>query len=990
MQSTMTPIFSSRIKRFLKHRLLTKHLFKVKRTGKLFKAFFTLILVLFSSGITNLAFVTPVHADPFYPDGDVGGCRFATVVGVQYNDIGGNGVSWDNGNVSGESGSYIQNHHFTQVADITYPDAHKYPYIADRVAVPPNTRVEIGEWSYSYADHGVNLDAFHFFTSRPNPADGDLTRLGAGGSYGTIYMNGFPARSGKYVTSGYIGYFPDRVSSYGHVFYSFDTVQPIQLQNFTASPIWNGQNLTVRYTAVVRNVSAYNLCNIRFRDVLPTGAVYDQTFCVNSGQNVTLTYDENWGTNYPNTIINDPATIWDNNWHEETQSETQPSIYDVGNPAIRPGVVARDDLGAPASWNANQPVWGQIERPPINVVLIPYWFSSGQVRLDVPPVLSVQKTVSDNDETNVEANESRPDEEITYNITVSNTGGRATGVTVTDDYDQSLISIINADGGNDNGDTIIWNVGELQHGETRSFTVQARTISPLAHGTYLAPNTAIVDSDQTSPVDDSAQTNITAEVIMEIDKTVTDSDETNSSSNNIQGAHPDNTERLSTYSIYILNSGDADAHSVVISDNVSEIIRKGSIVNIENGGVLTTNIDPSGQLVGEIVWNIGDLPQKEDRNVRFTVQFNTGIDDNTQINNIAEVRTQEVSPVNDSTITIIHSPVLEITKDDGIEYAEPSQSVHWVINVKNTGTGNAYNTEVYDFVPERMTVSNISDEGAWESSTRRIIWSATEPQYILNGSYQPDERSIWGDSKQLSFDAQLDQKFLDGDTILTNLAVLETNFYPPIEAEHELPVLTPILEIEKLQELPEVVAPGQSIIYTIVYRNTGTGHAPETMITDTVPEHTKFVEFIETDSNGTGVFNAETDEIQWELGTLDPDSEGSVSFMVVIEIPTQSDTEIRNVALIESPITEQIESEVVTSVASSCCVGGFIWEDENNNGNYDENEIGIPDVRINLKWGETEYLESNEIDIYTEQNGHYEYTGLPYHSLSYSYLCKSI
>ncbi len=969
-------------KKFSYSKLLIRKLFKKLTKGRrITRKLLIVNLVIFLTGIGNLVAITPVYADPFYPNGDVGGCQFATVVGVQYNDIGGNGVSWDNGNVDGVNGSWIQNHHFTQVADITYPDAHRYPYIADRVAVPPNTRVEIGEWSYSYAGHGVNLDALHFFTSRVNPADGDLTRLGAGGTYGTINMNGFPSRSGKYVTSGYVGYFPDHTSAYGHVIYSFDTIQPIQLQSFTASPIWNGANLTVRYTAVIRNVSAYNLCNIRFRDVMPNGAVYDQTFCINSGQNRTITYDENWGTNYPNTIVNDPATIWDNNWHEETQSETQPSIYDVGNPAIRPGVVARDDLGAPSSWNANQPVWGQIERPPIIITLVPYWFNSGQVRLDVPPNLSVEKTVSDEDETNVESNDSRPDDEITYDITVINTGGRADNVIVRDDYDQDLVSILDSGGGNDNGDTITWNISSLQHNETRAFQIRARTTAPLAHGTYQAPNTVTVDSDQTTPIDDSTQTNITAEVRMEIDKTVSDSDETSSNSNHLQGAHPNNTERQSTYSIYIENSGDADAHLVEIHDNVSEVIRQGRITDISDGGVLTTSIDPDGQLVGEIVWNIGDLPQTESRTVTFKVQFNAGIDDNFQIENIAEVRTQEVPPISDSTITTIHAPILEITKDDGIESAEPDQTVHWVIDIKNTGTGNAYNVEVYDFVPERMTVSDISDDGAWDEVTRRVVWSMTEPQYILNGSYNPDPRSTWGESKTLSFDAHLDQMFLDGDQILTNLAVLETDFYPPIEAEHELPILTPILEIEKTQELTEVVAPGQPVTYIIEYRNIGTGHAPDTVITDTLPEHTRFIEFIETDGLVDGLFDEATGEITWVIGMLDPDEEGSVSFKVVIEIPTESETEIRNVAIIDSPITEPIESEVITSTVDSCCLGGFIWEDTDKNGTYDENENGIPNTRINITWGETEYLEGQEIEIFTDQTGHYEYTGLPYHTL---------
>jgi len=1246
------------------------------------KRILLLFLVFSTTGLTNLLIVTPVHADSFYPSGNVGGCHVATVVGVQYNSIGGNGVNWNSSDLDGVNGNWIQSHHFTQVADITYPDAHRYPYIADRVAVPPNTRVEIGSWTYSYADHGVNIDAIHLFTSRSNPADGDLTRLGAGGSYGTVNMNGFPDRSGKYITTGSLGYFPDRVSSYGQVIYSFDTIQPIQLQSFTATPIWNGANLTVRYTAVIRNISTYNLCNIRFRDVMPSGAVYDQTHCINSGQNLTITYDENWGTSYPNTIVNDPATIWDNNWHEETQSGVQPSVMTFDDPNIRPGVVMRDDLGAPSNWNAGQPVWGQIERPPIIVALVPYWFNSGQVQLDVPPILSVSKTVTDEDETNVETNNSRPNDDITYDITVRNTGGHANNVVVVDDYDQSLISITNSGGGVDNGNAITWNIPVLQHNETRTFQIQAKTTSPLAHGSYNAPNLVTVDSDETNPINDSTRTTITAEVRMEIDKTVSDSDEAPSGSNHIQGGNPLNTERQATYRIRIANTGDADAHNTIIHDDVTPILRNGRILTISDNGVLTTQMNGNGQLTGQIVWSIGDLPQTETREVQFTVQFNAGIDDNTQIQNIAEVRTNEVPPVSDTTLTTIHSPILEITKDDGVESADPSDIVHWVITVRNTGTGNAYNVEVYDIVPERMTVSDISDDGAWDGNTRRVAWSTTEPQYILNGSFQPDPRSTWGTNKTLTFNAKLDPVFPVGTTSLTNVAITETSFFPPDQAEHNLPVEAypindiekyvinetsvsnnrdfsgkdvdstefgadadtvlgnekdvhaiagdtlrytliyrntgnahspntyvsdhlpkylidsngeryqiviqenisdisdgvnitetedgfdivwnigelqvgnewksksfriklnsdstktlssqeterlinnvseissdnelvridtdnaiirvnqpnalivkssdkieyqsdeeviysisvtnngsakatgvisdtlpeglsfkgtdfpsekthvngrdlafdvelnpnqsiaihitasidvpiqdleifnnkaiysykddnsnnrpnveddvditvhaPILELIKEQTLPEYISPAQAIVYTINFRNIGTGYSPKTVLTDNLPEHVKFVEFIPSEDGFIGTYDEINHRITWDLGKLESNQSGSVSFRVVITIPTPDGTEIRNIAIISDPVIEDVESEVITATASSCCMGGFIWEDENSNAIYDEDEKGISDVKINISWEATEYLPEHNVDIFTSENGHYEYNGLPY------------
>jgi uncharacterized repeat protein (TIGR01451 family) len=333
---------------------------------------------------------------------------------------------------------------------------------------------------------------------------------------------------------------------------------------------------------------------------------------------------------------------------------------------------------------------------------------------------------------------------------------------------------------------------------------------------------------------------------MTIDKTVSDSDEKNGSSNHIQGAHPDNTERQSTFSIFIENSGDADAHSVSIHDDVSEIIRVAEIIDIGNGGVLTTGTDPNGQLIGEIVWDIGDLPQKQNRRVEFTVQFKLGLTDNTDVRNIAEVRSNETPPINDSTVTTIHTPILEIIKE---------------------------------------------------------------------------------------------------------------------------------------QTLPETVSPGEDIVYTIRYRNTGSGYAPKAVITDTIPQNTKFVEFINPDPAIPGTYDPEKNQVTWNIDMLAPNSEGQVSFRVVVEIPTENGTEIRNIAILKTPVIDEIKSEVITAVTNSCCMGGYIWEDTNQNKKYDETEKGIQNVQIKLKWGATEYLEGYEVDIYTVENGHYEYTGLPYNTL---------
>lgn len=1277
--------------------MILGNIYRKKFRQKLFSL--VTVFAIFANTFVGLLpiLTTEVSADSFYPSNDALNCNFAMATSVSYRSLPSNstsagGMSYNSGQVYGASGNYPETHRITDVADITFPDAHRYRGTADRVAVPPNTRIDVGFYVHNYSGHTITAHNGHLFVSRANTDLGDWGRLGAGGSYANvnhIYAGENRTRSGRRIQTGNIGTYPANPISnppLGRTIYSFTTIQPMQIQSRTASPEFlGGGNLRIRYDLTVRNTSQYNLSNIRIIDDLPSGETFDQTENFNSGQTRTFTYYANMGSSYSTNITNSPARVQDPNRHKEEAAIASNSLLS-SNPESRTLIVDRDDAGAPSGWTGRQPDFSAYPNGDyFYIELLPYTIRSGNTTTNVPPNISVEKVVSDDDETRVENNDARPDQEITYDITVRNTGGNATGVTLVDDYEENYINILDADGGNDNGDTITWDIGDLRNQEERTFTIQAQVTAPLDHGTYQAPNTVTVDSNETPPTDDSTQTNITAEVIMNIDKTVSDTDETNVGANHIQGAHPDSAERTITYRIEIENTGDADATGVRIVDDISEVLTYGRIQNISNNGQASSSIDGSGNISGQIIWNIGDLAQGESRVVTFDAYFNQGILDETQIENIATVETNEVPDLSDTTETTVHAPILQITKDDGIEQGEPSQTVRWVLNVRNIGTGNAYNVEVYDIVPERMTVlaGSISDDGAYSSNTREIRWATTEPQYILNGLHNPDPRSTWGESKTLSFDVVLDDIFPVGTTNLNNRAVIETDNYPSDETEHNLPVEAypendiekyvlnetardqgrsqsgteldhpeygadadtlfsntddvfaiagdtlkytlvyrntgnahspdtyvrdhlpryitdsngnrfeiilptdifdisddvsvlesasgydiiweigelevgeewqikefrvtlnsdsaidlssdhlqrlidnvseitsdhpeveadtdnaiiqvnqprttiekgadkleyqsdeqitytitvenvgssiafgtvsdilpdglsfvstdfegnytvdgqnisfdvelesgdsieitivasfdipvtdletfnnevnitytdandnerpeqtddievevhaPILELEKVQDLPEIVAPGQPIVYTLNYSNIGTGYASNVSIIDTIPEHTTFVEFIDTPEGIEAEFNQEENTVQWNLGNLDPDETGSVSFRVVINIPTETGTEIRNTAVIYTPVLDEVSSEVTTATTSSCCLNGQVWDDANKNGVFDFDENPVEGAKVTIRWNESEYLPESEDIVFSDANGNYNKLGLPYYT----------
>jgi uncharacterized repeat protein (TIGR01451 family) len=101
------------------------------------------------------------------------------------------------------------------------------------------------------------------------------------------------------------------------------------------------------------------------------------------------------------------------------------------------------------------------------------------------PVLTIDKTDS--------PDPVQPGGTLIYTIAITNIGGiNATGVTIIDDYDETILSITNPDGGIDNGNTITWDGGlTIPAGEQILYNITA-TVSLAATRGSTFVNTANV------------------------------------------------------------------------------------------------------------------------------------------------------------------------------------------------------------------------------------------------------------------------------------------------------------------------------------------------------------------------------------------------------------------------------------------------------------------------------------------------------------------
>jgi len=146
-------------------------------------------------------------------------------------------------------------------------------------------------------------------------------------------------------------------------------------------------------------------------------------------------------------------------------------------------------------------------------------------------------------------------------------------------------------------------------------------------------------------------------------------------------------------------------------------------------------------------------------------------------------------------------------------------------------------------------------------------------------------------------------------TVISNTALIKYSDAGGYQYEaRSAPVQTKVsgrvlLSVTKSASLTEAL-PGDTVVYTISYRNDGNSPASQVSITDQLAEGLLFA----SASNG-GTFSGGV--VRWDLGTLPADTSGTVQLSVRIADGMAAGTNISNVAVIDSLETDPITSSPV-------------------------------------------------------------------------------
>ncbi len=255
--------------------------------------------------------------------------------------------------------------------------------------------------------------------------------------------------------------------------------------------------------------------------------------------------------------------------------------------------------------------------------------------------------------------------------------------------------------------------------------------------------------------------------------------------------------------------------------------------------------------------------------------------------NLTIVKTQAVN--NDPATTV----PLEVREDNVVTYT---------LTIKNDSEETAHNIEIFDEVPEGLTViaESISDGGKIENG-------------VLNWNIGDLEA---GKSKTVSFRVNVPEITADdadenGYVRWTNMATVQ--YHQPGEDPEDPKTTEESNEVEILEGVPEVVIEkrqsinggaatkdtlkvenGDTITYTINVTNNGTEEADNIVITDTVPNGLTVKAINNNGVLANGV-------ITWNIGTIAEKASVSVSFTVEVVSVEGEFTKWTNIANVDYP-----------------------------------------------------------------------------------------
>ncbi|MFC4479175.1 PKD domain-containing protein [Flavobacterium chungangensis] len=507
---------------------------------------------------------------------------------------------------------------------------------------------------------------------------------------------------------------------------------------------------------------------------------------------------------------------------------------------------------------------------------------SATVTLDVAD-LSLQKTVSP---ATVSINDN-----VVFTIRVTNSGpNNATGITVSDHLPPGYTYVSDNGAGKYNNATGIWNVGNLNNGNSLTLQITAKVNVVSSPSDYV--NTAEIqtahqfDPDSTPgnglPEDDMASANITLkQADLELTKSVTPT----SAAAGEQVA----------FTINVVNNGPGNATGVAVKDviPVGYTLIPGSVSNggtyqIATATLEWTNLTIAANSNVDLTFNAFVNPLGNYLNIAEVTASDLPDPDSTPNNNVASEDDQDDAEI----IFLGPSADLSLTKNVVTGNTSPvvGSQVSFELKITNDGPNNATGVQVMDLLPTGFQYVNYSSSAGTYNSTTGI-WNVGTVDVGVTESLILDAKVLpKGDYKNIT---QVTASNLpDPDSTPNN------DDGDQSEDDEDSVVLTPIPPSADLSLTKTVsnATPlvGSVVTFTIITTNSGPQDAAQVQVTDLLPSGYTFATFNAT----SGTYDSTTG--LWTLDILESSESETLQINAIVN-PTGNYTNIAEVTNSDTP-----------------------------------------------------------------------------------------
>ena len=588
---------------------------------------------------------------------------------------------------------------------------------------------------------------------------------------------------------------------------------------------------------------------------------------------------------------------------------------------------------------------------------------------------------------------------LTYELTLTNTGVgnlslKSAVLNIVDDLPAGLTYVASSDSGSAAGQVVTWDFTTLatdvvlSAGQTKTVTVDV-TVDNTASGTLM--NNALTGSGKTSnnvvnPVEAPAHT---------VTKSVYKTGDTAQTSLNGQTVAAGD---LLTYGITVTNSGKGNLSVADFVKTISDKLPAGlTVVTVNDAG------SASGQ---DVAWDLSNSTQvlKTGETVFVSVDVKVNDDATGSLKNMAKTITQTSNEVINSITPPKHALLKDVRKKGSTESANGvdvigGDELTYVLTLKNTGSGNLslkdFVKQVSDAVPTGTTVTTVGSGGVNDNGT--IVWDLSSDAQVLGV----------GASREFTFDVRVDESATQPianvakTTVVSSCPINDSTCLnnPPVPAcsmpanvlnltsseQADASVCKPVVNnlildttlfLEKTVDRKQAEL-GDMVKYTIRVKNAGKARATAVQVSDTLPAGFRYIENTTRLADGTAMaepVGAPGPTLTFSLGNIAAGAEITFTYRVRIGVgamegdgtnrATACTTANKILCSNEGRAKVVVQGGVFTDKA---CLMGTAFADLNDNAVKDENETGVPGVRL--------YMEDGTYFI-TDTTGKYSYCGI--------------